>query len=129
MRQSVTVMIVTSLTRPTTGGSAGAMSDQITFEPQKGREELHQTKEELKNTKELGDKKLEQMEALQTKIEEYQKKQQQTIDELTEKLKAEARNEAQNTQSFAKLEDEVLSSPDRIQSPPIPNLGPEFEQF
>uniref|UniRef100_A0A183CLM6 B30.2/SPRY domain-containing protein n=1 Tax=Globodera pallida TaxID=36090 RepID=A0A183CLM6_GLOPA len=52
-------------------------------------DELHQIKEELKNTKEAFDKKLkEQMVALQTKmVEEYQNKQQQTIDELTEKLK------------------------------------------
>uniref|UniRef100_A0A183BW43 Growth arrest-specific protein 8 n=1 Tax=Globodera pallida TaxID=36090 RepID=A0A183BW43_GLOPA len=79
------------------------------------KEQLDQTKEELKNTKESFDKTFEQMEewkrvakfeleikelraelahqkllnahmALQTKMEEYQKQQQQTIDDLTEKL-------------------------------------------
>uniref|UniRef100_A0A914HPN6 Viral A-type inclusion protein n=1 Tax=Globodera rostochiensis TaxID=31243 RepID=A0A914HPN6_GLORO len=50
-------------------------------------DELHQMKEELKNTKESFDKKFEQIETLQKKMEEYQNKQQQTIDDLTEKLK------------------------------------------
>uniref|UniRef100_A0A914HP56 B30.2/SPRY domain-containing protein n=1 Tax=Globodera rostochiensis TaxID=31243 RepID=A0A914HP56_GLORO len=62
------------------------------------KEELHQMKEELKNTKESFDKKLEeQMEesfaklklenkALRAELEKYQKQQQLTIDDLTEKL-------------------------------------------
>ncbi|KAI3418669.1 hypothetical protein GPALN_007777 [Globodera pallida] len=77
----------------------------------RAKDELHQLKEELKNTKESVVKQLEQMEerveklehenkelraelehqkaliALQTKREEFQNKQQQNIDALTEKLK------------------------------------------
>uniref|UniRef100_A0A914HRQ1 B30.2/SPRY domain-containing protein n=1 Tax=Globodera rostochiensis TaxID=31243 RepID=A0A914HRQ1_GLORO len=73
---------------------------------QNSKDELHQTKEELKNTKELDGKKFEQIEErvaklelenkeLRAELKEYQNKQQQTIDDLTEKLKERAKRKHQ----------------------------------
>uniref|UniRef100_A0A914HPN1 Viral A-type inclusion protein n=1 Tax=Globodera rostochiensis TaxID=31243 RepID=A0A914HPN1_GLORO len=74
-------------------------------------EELRQMNEELKNTKELGGKTYEQMEALETKMEQYQNKQQQTIDDLTgelENLMDEMKK--QRATDLAELEEYKLSN-------------------